>query len=152
MITRIEAKPHHCGQLSRSLRAQHLEALSESGAMTHRELRTAFDHSVIRQAWALDGRLCALAGVTGTAASSEGTVWFALTDEAAKSRNHVSREALRFLKRAMATRSRLTTIVLAKDKAGVSFAYFLGFKALSRAKIGGADVIEMAYTQMREVA
>lgn len=142
---RIEAKPLHCGQLARTLRTEHRRILSDMQVPTHHELRAAFDASIMRRAWLMDGVLSGIAGLTATAASSEGVLWLAITDEAAAHPFHVAREALRFLKEVMMTRRRVSTTMLADDKAGVQLAYFLGFNTDERTTINGASVLVMSY-------
>lgn len=127
MIREIEPQPWHCGQMARTMRAEHLRLVVALGARPHRELRTTFDASVIRRAWEIDGKLAAIAGVVGSMASSEGVVWVALTDEATRHPIGVGRRAKAFVQEALRTRDQLSTILLSGDKDAMSFALFLGF-------------------------
>lgn len=148
-IEEIEAKPWHCGQLARTLRAEHREILDDMNIPTHRELRDVFEASSIKRAWLLDGKLVALAGVTGPASTSDGTLWLALTDEMTKHPIAVGRHALRFMSRIMRTKRRLSTTVLSGDKSGVAFAYFLGFMVDGREPINGTPAMQMSYSERK---
>ena len=68
----VEAKAWHCGAMSRLLRQEHAEAIALIGLNSHRELRAVFDESIFRRAWLINGRLAALGGVIGPAASAYG--------------------------------------------------------------------------------
>ena len=148
-IEEIEAKPWHCGQLCRSLRAEHRQILDHMQVPTHRELREAFEASSIVRSWTIDGRLAAMAGVTGPAATSNGVLWMAITDEMVLHPVPVARHALRFVRRIMRTKRHLSTSVLAGDKAGIAFAYFLGFMVDGREPINGIPAMQMSYSDRK---
>lgn len=126
-FTIIEAKPYHCGQMSRLLRAEHREAIARVGADIHREMRARFDASSFRRAWMIDGRLAALGGVVGTSLSTYGFVWLALTNEARRYPLAVVREARRQLDEIMTVRRELATTIIGGDEAAKRLAVFLGF-------------------------
>lgn len=140
----IEAKPWHCGALARRLRSEHRDLLDDMKVPTHRQLRETFDASMLRRGWTLDGEVHALAGVTGPSASSEGMLWLAMTDEAARHPYGVARGALGFIETIMLTKRRLSIMILADDKAGKRLAYFLGFWADGRDMVNGRQVILMS--------
>lgn len=149
MIEEIEAKPWHCGQLARTLRAEHRIILEHMQVPTHRELREAFEASSMRSSWTLDGRLVAMAGICGPASTSDGVLWMAITDEMTAHPIPLGRRALRFVKHAMRIKRRLTTIVFADDKAGMQFAYFLGFMVDGREPINGMPAMQMSYSERK---
>lgn len=148
-ITEVEAKAYHCGQLARTLRAEHREILDHMQIPTHRELREAFEASSIRRAWLIDGRLAAMAGVTGPAATSDGVLWMAITDEMTTHPMAVGRRALAFVKAVMRVKRRLSTSILDGDKAGIAFAYFLGFMVDGREPINGVPAMQMSYSERK---
>ncbi len=123
----VEAKPWHCGAMVRLLRREHQKAVAMVGLNSHRELRAAFDDSIFRKAWLLDGKLAALGGVTGPAISSYGLIWLALTNEATKYPMAVIKEARRQIAEIMRTKRLLISSILEGDKASERFAIFLGF-------------------------
>lgn len=152
LLQPIEARAHHCGQISRQLRAEHRDILDQMHVPTHRELRDAFDASVIRRAWLLNGSLCALAGITGTSASSHGVIWLALTDEATKHPVQVARGAMRFIEEVMRVKRTLSTTLLADDRHGMLLLYFLGFHVEHKMMHNGAQVILMSYEKRKAAA
>ena len=123
----IEAKPQHCGQMARRLRARHRAAIDGTGIDPHRELRARFDASAFRRALLIEGELAALGGVTGTALSPTGYVWFALTEKARKHSRLVVRVVQDQLDEIMITKRELATVVLPTDEAALRLAVFLGF-------------------------
>lgn len=146
IITEAEAKLHHCGALARTLRAEHREILEHMQVPTHKELREAFEASPIRRSWFLDGKLAAMAGVTGPLASSDGVLWMALTDEMAQHPVPVGRRARRLVDQVMRYKRRLTTSILKGDKAGMDFAHFLGFMVEGREPVNGVPAVQMSYS------
>lgn len=123
-----DARPYHCGQIARILRAEHRSAILAIGLDPHRELRTCFDASCHRRAWFLDGRLVAVFGVTGPRIASTGFIWLALSEEATKYPVKLVREAIREIREVMITKRVLTTTIQTQDEAAVRFARFLGFE------------------------
>jgi hypothetical protein len=145
MIVEKEAKPWHCGRMSRTVRHEHAKIMQAMQANIHRELRQTFDASALKRAFYLDGDLVALAGVRGTMGESTGEVWFVTTDEmSVKHPLVIARAALKFMDRVMLTRQGVATGVFADDKPGVRLAYFLGFSVDRRQKIGGREIIHMS--------
>lgn len=149
----IEAKAHHCGAIIRRLREEHQEAVAWLGINSHREIRDKFDASTFRRAWTIDGRLAGLGGVVGTAISSEGFVWLALTNEASRHPFAVAREARRQLAAIMVTKRALYTNLTPEDKTALRFAMRLGFEVLDPTPrpVGRGRVISARYTGAREV-
>lgn len=123
----IEAKPYHCGQLARRLREDHRRGLMSFGVNPHRELRDIFDASGWRKAWLIDGRLAALAGVTGSVLESTGYIWLAITEEVRQYPRQFIRTVREQLDEIMATRRELITTVILDDAASCRFAAFMGF-------------------------
>lgn len=123
----IKAQPWHCGTILRHLRAEHREAVARMSLHAHRELRDMFDQSPLKRAWAFEGRLVALAGVSGTLLSPAGFLWLAMTEEATKHPLSVVQEAKRFIADAMVTKTELATTILGGDEAAKRLAIFLGF-------------------------
>ena len=148
-IEEVDAKLWHCGQLTRTLRAEHRIILEHMQVPTHRELREAFQASYICKAWLLDGKLGAIAGVCGPAATSDGVLWMAISDEMAKHPSAVARRALKFVARVMKTKRHLSTAILDGDKAGMAFAYFLGFMVDGREPINGVPAMQMSYSHRK---
>ena len=149
----VDAETWHCGQIARRLRAEHRSLLIGHDISVHRELRDAFDASMWRKAWFLDGRLMGIAGITGTVSSGEGNVWLAVSDEALGRPISLARLVLRGLEEVMLVKRHLTTIVLKDDRAAVRFAYFLGFHVEMQTTINGAAAMIMAFdTLVRKVA
>lgn len=102
-------------------------AIAMLGIDGHRPLRDLFDQSSFTRAWALDGKLAGIAGVTGTQACSTGFLWFAMTDEATHYPIKIIKEAKRFLDDVMITKRELATTILSGDEAAKRLAIFLGF-------------------------
>ena len=151
IVEEIEAKPFHCGQMARLLRAEHKAILARVDLSIHRQLREYFDFSVLRQAWKIDGKLVAMAGVLGTLGSRE-TIWLALTDEATKHPLVVARRADRYVDKIMRHSSRLSCEVLAADKKALDFARFLGFVTVHKHEIMGIATVHMSRINMAKVA
>lgn len=123
----IEAKPFHCGQMIRRLRAEQASAVISLGLDAHRELRARFNESSYCQAWAIDGRLAAIGGVTGTILSGTGHIWIAISREAVRFPIAVTRMVQRQLSAVMMTRHLVYTSVLDGDVKSRDFAVYLGF-------------------------
>lgn len=145
MIEEIEARPWHVGQLARTLRSQHREVLDHMQVPTHRELRDTFEVSCFRRSWLMDGRLVAMAGVTGPIASSDGGVWMVVTDEMTAHPFAVGRRAIKYLAEVMRTKRHLSTGIFLDDGPSVQFAYFLGFMVDSREPVNGMPAMQMSY-------
>lgn len=123
----VEAKRHHCGQMSRALRREHFLAIFPSGTNIHAELLGCFDQSSFRKAWLMDGKLAGLGGVIGTLASPSGMIWLALSEAATRYPLAIVKEARRQLDGLMGVRRELTTTVVIGDGAAIRLAVFLGF-------------------------
>jgi hypothetical protein len=125
----VEAKRHHCGQMARRMRQSQGCAIARMGIDAHRELVRVFERSPFRRSVFQDGELVAMGGVVGSALAPHGCVWLALGEDFAK--NHpitVTREALRWTRRLMETKTALTAICLVGDGVSRRFADFLSFK------------------------
>ena len=123
----VEAKAWHCGAMSRLLRQEHAKAIAMIGLNSHRELRAAFDESIFRRAWLIDGHIAALGGVTGSAASALGIVWLAVAAKAGKYPLEMIKEARRQIADIMTVKRMLICTILDGDEASERFAIFLGF-------------------------
>lgn len=126
-FTIVEAKPWHCGAMSRLLRHEHRNAVAVLGIDSHRELRTLFDASAYRRAWLIDGKLAGLGGVTGSEMAAIGFVWLTLTEQGTHYPIAIVKEARRLLDEIMVTKRELATTILAGDHAAKRLAIFLGF-------------------------
>jgi hypothetical protein len=124
----IEAKPWHCGQMTRLLCPRHAQAAADAGADMHRELRSRFEQSAFRRAWLINGDLAALGGVTGSKISAGGIVWLALAERALYFRVAMVREARKQLTEIMRTKRQLCAAIVAGDDVSMRFAAFLGFE------------------------
>jgi hypothetical protein len=123
----IDAKPFHCGQIVRHLRIEHRAAVAPTAMDAHRNLRSLYDDSIFRRAWALDGKLAGIAGISGPSISSVGFAWLAMTQAATSYPVAVIREGRKFLADAMVTKRELATTILGGDDGAKRFAVFLGF-------------------------
>lgn len=138
-----EAKPYHTGRIARTLRAAHRELLTGMGVNIHRELRAMFDASMWTRAWFLDGELMAIGGVTGTALSTEGVIWLALSEAATHHPLRLAREVKRQFAVPFLSKHRLLALVMKDDAAALRFAYFLGFKLETAEIVNGAEALVM---------
>lgn len=147
----IDAKPYHCGKMSRILRAQHRELVAGLGFSVHRELRGAFERSLIRKAWLIDGALAAMGGLESTLMSSDATVWLALSAEATRHPLALMRMLYRELEAVAATRRLLSTLLIRADAPSLRFAEFLGFQVEAGPALGVTMAL-MRLPQYREAA
>lgn len=125
--TIVEAKPWHCGQMSRLLRHEHQEAIAKIGVNTHRELRAAFDESCFRRACIVDGKVIALWGVVSPEISAYGIVWLAVAQAIRKYPIALIKEVRHQLAEMMLVKRFLICTVLDNDETAKRFAAFLGF-------------------------
>lgn len=123
----VDARLHHCGQMSRLLRTEHHGALAKLGINTHRELRARYNESPFRKAWIVDGELAALGGVMGSTLATAGFVWLALSQRATRYPLAIVREARRQLDEIMLVKRELATTIINGDEAAKRLAIFLGF-------------------------
>lgn len=123
----VEAKPYHCGQMARLLRAEQGESVAALGMDAHRELRDRFRNSSFRKAWLIDGRLAGLGGVEGTLLASQGYLWLALTRQATRHPVAMIKEARRQLEEICRHRDRVETLLIGGDDASLRFAVHVGF-------------------------
>jgi hypothetical protein len=123
----VEAKAWHCGAMSRMLRLEHKMAVAMIGLDSHRELRTAFDDSMYRKSWLIDGKLASIGGVVGPTISTYGLIWLAFSSAATKYPLAMVRLMRAQLTEIMRTRHLLITTILDGDHASERFAIFLGF-------------------------
>lgn len=125
----IDAKPHHCGQIARSIRVDHHAALLKVNVPIHHELRAAFDRSYYRRAAFFDGHLAAVWGAEGSILASRSLVWLALAQYAVKFPIAVLRQAKREIDYLARTKSELVTTVIPDDEAAQRLVAFLGFES-----------------------
>lgn len=123
----VEAKAWHCGAMSRLLRLEHQKAVAMIGLNSHRELRGAFDDSIFRKAWIIDGKLSAVGGVTGPALSSYGLIWLAFSNAATKYPMAIIKESRRQIAQIMRIKRLLICTIVEGDEASERLAIFLGF-------------------------
>lgn len=124
----VEAKPYHCGQMARLLRAEQGESVAALGMDAHRELRDRFRNSSFRKAWLIDGRLAGLGGVEGTLLASQGYLWLALTKQATRHPVAMVKEARRQLEEICQFRDKVETLLIGGDDASLRFALAVGFE------------------------
>lgn len=124
----VEAKVWHCGAIVRRLRHEHASAMVMLGLSSHHNIRAVFDDSSFRRAWLVDGKLAGLGGVTGPMIATDGLIWLALTEDAARYRVAAAREATRQLAQIMTTKHRLHTTLIPEDRTALRFATRLGFE------------------------
>lgn len=143
----IEAREYHCGAIVRRLRENQRSALIGLGVNPHREIRRNFDASSFRRAWLVDGQLGAIFGVTGSALSTHGYCWLALSDLGARFPLEVVKETRRQIAVIMQTKRELITTLLPEDKVAFRFASWLGFEVAHTAPIpyGSGRVIAVRY-------
>lgn len=125
----IEARPWHCGQMSRLLRDEQVEAMANYGGDVHREMRQMFDNSAYRRAWLIDDKLAALGGVAGSPLETTAYVWVAISKKAQRYPVALIKLMRDQLQKAKATHAMLVTSILPDDPASLRFAVFLGFHA-----------------------
>lgn len=125
----IEAKPFHCGQISRILRYEHQRQLMLLGISIHAQMRAIFDASYYRKAWMIDGKLAGLGGVEGSLMGSTGLIWMALSERAMRYPVAIVRTAREQLEAISVTKTELYTTVISDDPAAQRLAVFLGFQA-----------------------
>lgn len=126
----VEAKPQHCGQMSRLLRVEHRSAIEALDINAHHELRACFDASAFRRAWLIDGALAALGGVTGGKLDVYGQIWLAFAPLALRYPIEVMKESKRQLAVVSQVKRKLVTMILLNDGASARFAQRLGFKVV----------------------
>jgi hypothetical protein len=144
----IDAKPWHCGQMIRLLRAEHAAVIAKLGGLGHRSLRAAFEESSYARAWTVDGRLAGLGGVMGPTLSSSGFIWLALSQDAMAHPIAVTKEAKRQLSAIMEVKRELTTRVFLDDPRSFHFARFLGFRVIAEKHFG--HEVSMIYDGSKE--
>ena len=130
----VEAKPFHCGQMSRMLRPEHEDVLARLGVKPHWALRAQYEKAPIARAYFVNGRLACLWGVDGTLASDEGHVWMALARWTTPHVRQILTCAKAQLAELMKTRRSLRTLILIEDKASFRFAKHLGFRVVENAE------------------
>ena len=119
----IEGKPYHCGAIARRLRAD------QQTPDAHRILRMMFANSRECRAWLDDdGSLLALGGVIATLASSRGSIWLAVSEQATKRRFAFVREAWRQLAAVTKGLNEIDSFVARGDRAAMRFAKAFGFE------------------------
>ena len=123
-MTRIvEGRPYHCGAIARRLRAD------QQTPDAHRILRMMFANSRECRAWLDDdGSLLALGGVIATLASSRGSIWLAVSEQATKRRFAFVREAWRQLAAVTRGLNEIDSFVACGDRAAMRFAKAFGFE------------------------
>lgn len=146
----VEAKLHHCGKAVRRMRKGHRDVLDGMGIESHRKLRDVFAISKWRRSLLIDGELAAMAGMTGSALSSEATIWITLTDVAERHPIVLARVVLREMEAIFRVKRRLTINVLSKDIDSLRLAYFLGFASKGSPVEG--QMVMVAETPTRKAA
>lgn len=128
IIDVVEAKPFHCGQMTRILREEHRNVLVGLGVGVHKELRVCFDASTYRKACFADGQLAGLWGVAGTQVESTGLVWLAIAGWATRYPVACFKMAATELVEIHRLKRTVHTLIFPADEASFWFAKKLGFK------------------------
>lgn len=149
-----EAKPWYCGAIIRRLRSEHKAAVAWLGLNSHREIRDKFDASSFTRAYFIDGHLSGLGGVMGSALSTSGFVWLALTEEAAVHPYAVAREAKRQMAEIMQTKHVLRTTLIPEDRSALRFALRIGFEIEHSTPIpvGTGHVLSVIFVRRGQLA
>ena len=137
-MTKFEIIPgrlSHCGQIVRRLRHDYARAFLTLGINPHRELRTCFDASYLRNAWLINGKLEGLGGVFGGALSSAGYIWLALSQEATRYPVAMLKTARKQMEEIGATKHTLIASVFVHDHAAARFIARLGFLPSERFRV-----------------
>lgn len=150
-IRTIDAKPYHCGKMTRRLRREHKAAIRSVGwSAGHRAMRHTFDASSSCKAWLVDNELMALMGTVGSPLSSSVIVWMAVTEEAARRFPILMFKQARLeLDRLLASRPTIYGTTVDADVTSARFVRALGFVELSRS--GGISMWVLR-REMRKVA
>lgn len=127
MIEIREAQAWHCGKMARILRHEHASCLGSTTSDIHRDLRGCFDASAWKRAGFVDGRLVGLGGVVGSALSSTGFIWLAMSQEVTAFPLATARILRKLLNEIMETHHELATVVIPEDSAALRLAVFMGF-------------------------
>lgn len=113
--------------MARILRHEHTAAALGIGENVHRQIRRSFAASWLVRAWAIDGELNALGGVTGAVLSPVGYVWMGISDRFRRYPRYVVKEARSLMDEALRTKLELRTVIYGGDEAALRFAIYLGF-------------------------
>lgn len=144
-IERVTPKRYHCGQLARTMRHEHAAIIEANPHIkAHRNIVQFFERSTLVRAWTMDGKIAALAGVTGSMMDRDGIAWLILSQDAEAHPVAVGREALKFMDWARITKREIYIVVMADDRKAIDFAYFLDFQANGREPIAGVPCILMS--------
>lgn len=122
-----DAKPWHCGQMSRMLRQEHHEAALRVGMDSRRGLRDIYGQSYYRRAWFIDGELAGLGGVKASLLSPAGFIWLALSQRATCYPIAIVKEARQQLAEIMKTKAEIYSTIIDGDEAAKRLVIFLGF-------------------------
>lgn len=139
----IEGRPWHCGQIARTMRREHREAVACLGIDSHREISQRFEVSAFRRAWLIDGKLAALGGITGSAISGTGFLWLALSESATRYPVAIIKEARRQLDEILTVKNEIVTTILDMDEPARRMAIFLGFHGKDRLTVGQGTAVAM---------
>ena len=131
MIAVVDAKPWHCGQMVRQLRAEDRDGTLACGVNAHRELRQRLDGSAFARAVLIDGRLAALGGLVGTVLAHESWIWLVIAPWAIRrNARALGRLAVIYVRGFMQLRHGLYATVFPGDIKAMRLVEFLGFKDL----------------------
>ena len=129
MIVEIkDGERWHCGQIARTLRAEHHLLLLRKNVNVHRELRRKFDRSYYRRSAFIDGYLAAVWGVEGSPLSFHGQLWLALSQYALRYPMAVLRQAKLEVEHISNLQRELVTTVQPEDEAAHRLVVWLGFE------------------------
>ena len=122
-----EAKPWHVGQMARIIREDLAGQIISNNMNIHREMVKVFNESYYRKIWLVDGILCGIGGVAGSAISCSGFIWVALNSNALRFPKEIIKESKRQINLALAYHSKLFATTFYGDVRARRFVEFLGF-------------------------
>ena len=124
----VDGERFHCGQIARTLRAEHHLLLLRKNVNVHRELRKKFDASYYRRSAFIDGYLAAVWGVEGSPLSFTGQLWLALSQYALRYPLAVLRQAKVEIEHVSRLQREIVTTVQPEDEAAHRLVVWLGFE------------------------
>jgi hypothetical protein len=122
-----EAKSWHVGQMARTLRSDLIGYIENYNMNVHREMSKVFNESYYRKIWVVDGKLCGIGGISGSAVSCAGFIWVALNSNALKFPKEIVKESQRQVALALEFHSKLLATTFYGDVRARRFIEFLGF-------------------------
>gem|GEM_PF-512775 len=123
----VDAKINHVTCVCNGMDDASKSKASALGVNPKSRMRAYLAQSSWSKAWIKDGKCLAVGGVTGTSLSSDGTIWLAVTKDAAKFPREALSNAFDAIDELMRTFRRLDAIIDANNRRDIRFAEYLGF-------------------------